>query len=304
MQQHNLTRYAWLAIAAAVITISLKMVAYLLTGSVGLLSDALESVVNLAAGMMALAMLTLAAQPADDDHTYGHSKAEYFASAIEGLLILVAAASIGWTAWGRLLDPQPIEQVGIGLAISIAASLVNLGVAQILMRAGRQHQSITLEADAKHLMTDVWTSGGVVIGILLVSLTGWTILDPLIAIAVAVNIVWSGYQIIRRSVLGLMDTALPREELALVEGVLQRYNNRGFQYHALRSRQAGARRFISLHLLVPNSWTIQQSHDLAEMIEADIRRVLANTTVFTHLEPRDDPASWADIGLDRSDLVA
>jgi cation diffusion facilitator family transporter len=304
MQQHNLTRYAWLAILAAVITIGLKMVAYLLTGSIGLLSDALESVVNLAAGIMALAMLTLAAQPADDDHTYGHSKAEYFASAIEGLLILIAAASIGWAAWGRLLNPQPIEQVGAGLAVSIVASLVNLGVAQILMRAGRQHYSITLEADAKHLMTDVWTSGGVVVGILLVSVTGWTILDPLIAIAVAVNIVWSGYQIIRRSVLGLMDTALPREELALVEAVLRRYHNRGLQYHALRSRQAGVRRFISLHLLVPNSWTIQQGHDLAEMIEADIRRVLANTTVFTHLEPRDDPASWADVDLDRSDLAA
>lgn len=301
MERGSLTRFAWLAIAAAIITIGLKVTAYTLTGSVGLLSDALESLVNLAAAIMALAMLTVAARPPDADHTYGHSKAEYFSSAIEGLLILVAAISIGWTAWSRMMSPQPIEQAGLGLAVSIAASLVNLAVAQILIRAGKRYRSITLEADAHHLMTDVWTSIGVLIGVGLVWLTGWNQLDPIIAMLVAANILWSGVQLVRRSALGLMDTALPEVELALVRKVLDTYTARGVQYHALRSRQAAARRFVSIHLLVPDSWTIQQGHNLAEEIEGAICRTLPHTTVFTHLEPQDDPASWYDIALDRDD---
>ena len=189
----SLTRYAWLSIAAAVVTIALKSGAYLLTGSVGLLSDAIESGVNLVAALMALAMLTVAARPEDDNHTYGHSKAEYFASVVEGILILVAAGSIIWTAAGRLLHPKELEQVGFGLAVSVGASLINLVVAQILLRAGKKNNSITLEADSHHLMTDVWTSVGVVSAIGVVGLTGWLILDPIIAIAVGLNIVWTAY---------------------------------------------------------------------------------------------------------------
>lgn len=299
MERSSLTGYAWLSIAAAVATIALKTIAYLLTGSVGLLSDALESLVNLATAIMALAMLTVAARPADEDHTYGHSKAEYFSSALEGMLILVAAGTIAWAAASRLLAPQPIEQVGLGLAISTAASLINLAVAQILLRAGKRNRSITLEGNARHLMTDVWTSGGVLLGVGLVWLTGRQWLDPAIALIMAANIVWSGVQLVRRSALGLMDTALPEEDLAEVRSVLEAYADRGMQYHALRSRQAGARRFVSLHLLMPDSWTIQQAHRVAEEVEGAICERLIYTTVFTHLEPRDDPASWEDITLDR-----
>lgn len=297
----SLVRFAWLSIAAAVVTIGLKLAAYAFTGSVGLLSDAIESLVNLAAAIMALAMLTIAARPADDEHAYGHSKAEYFSSAVEGGLILVAAVSIGWAAWGRLLSPQPIIQPGLGLAISLAASLVNLVVARILLAAGRRYRSITLEADAEHLLTDVWTSVGVLIGVSLVWLTGWERLDPMVALIVAANIVWSGIKLVQRSVLGLMDTALPKEERAQVRVVLDRFAERGITYHALRTRQAAARRFVSLHLLVPDSWTIRQGHLVAEEVEQAIRKALPYTTVFTHLEPRDDPLSEQDQNLDRGD---
>ena len=298
----SLTRYAWLSIAAAIVTIGLKTVAYQLTDSVGLLSDALESLVNLAAAMMALAMLIVAARPPDADHAYGHGKAEYFASALEGALILAAAASIGVTAWGRLLNPQPLEQAGLGLAISTVASLVNFGVARVLLRASHQHQSITLEADAHHLMTDVWTSGGVLLGVGLVALTGWAVLDPIIALLVAANIVWTGVQLLRRSTSGLMDTALAPEEQVQVLGVLDRFVDlEGVGYHALRTRRAGARRFVSFHVIVPGSWTVQRGHQLLERIEHDIRATMPNTTVFTHLESLDDPASWEDQSLDRDD---
>jgi cation diffusion facilitator family transporter len=302
MQRTSLTRFAWLSIGAAVLTIGLKAAAYWLTGSVGLLSDALESLVNLAAAIMALAMLTLAARPPDEEHAYGHSKAEYFASGVEGALILLAAASIGWTAWGRLLSPQPIEQVGFGLAISVVASLLNFGVARVLLVASRRYHSITLEADAHHLMTDVWTSAGVLLGVGAVSLTGWERLDPIIALLVAANIVWAGVQIIRRSALGLLDTALPQEERAAVQQILDRYVQEGIAHHALRTRQAGARRFVSVHILVPGTWTVQHGHHMLERIEHDIRQALPNATVFTHLEPLEDPIAWEDIHLDRPEV--
>jgi cation diffusion facilitator family transporter len=298
-EQPSLTRFAWLSIAVAVLTIGLKGAAYWLTGSVGLLSDALESLVNLVAAIMALAMLWLAAQPADEEHAYGHSKAEYFSSGVEGALILLAAASIGWTAWGRLLDPQPIEQVGLGLAVSIAASILNFIVARILLGAGRRYHSITLEADARHLMADVWTSAGVLIGISAVVLTGWERLDPIIALVVAANIIWTGVQLVRRSALGLLDTALPEEELSAIRQVLDRYSQPPVQFHALRTRQAGVRRFVSMHVLVPGSWTVHQGHMLLEQIERDIRAALPPVTVFTHLESLDDPSSWQDTTLDR-----
>jgi cation diffusion facilitator family transporter len=297
----SLTRFAWLSIAAAIATIALKASAYLLTGSVGLLSDALESIVNLVGALMALAMLTIAARPADEEHDFGHSKAEYFSSGVEGTLILLAAASIIVTAIPRLIAPKPLEQVGLGLGVSVVASLVNLFVAQVLLRAGRQHHSITLEADARHLMTDVWTSAGVLAGVGAVALTGWIRLDPIVACLVAVNIVWSGVSIVRKSVLGLMDTALPIEDQKKLQKALEPYTQRGVQFHALRTRESAARKFVSLHVLVPGLWTVQRSHRLLESIEADIRHALPSVTVFTHLEPLNDSASWEDTSLDRTE---
>jgi cation diffusion facilitator family transporter len=297
-----LTRFAWLSIGAAVITIALKTIAYLLTGSVGLLSDALESLVNLVGASMALAMLTIAARPADEDHTYGHSKAEYFSSGVEGTLILIAAISIVITAIPRLIIPRPLEQVGLGLGVSVAASLVNLTVALILLKAAKRYNSITLEADAQHLMTDVWTSVGVLAGVGLVALTDWERLDPIVAFLVAANIIWSGVRIVRMSALGLMDTALPIKEQALLKGILEKYTQSGVEYHALRSRESGSRQFVSFHVLVPGKWTVQRGHRLLESIEADIRHAMPSVTVFTHLESLNDPASWDDTDLDRPEI--
>ena len=297
----SLTRFAWLSVAAAVATIGLKAVAFALTGSVGLLSDALESGVNLVGALMALTMLTIAARPPDESHAYGHSKAEYFSSGVEGTLILVAAGSIAVTAIQRLLNPQPLEQVGIGLVVSGVASLINLGVALVLLRAARQNDSITLEANARHLMTDVWTSAGVVAGVALVAVTGWLRLDPIVALVVAVNIVWSSFHILRDSIKGLMDAALPTAEQAAIQEVLEPYRSQGIQFHALRTRQSGARRFVSVHVLAPGGWSIQRGHELVESIESQIRANLANVTVFTHLEPLEDPVSWEDASLDRVD---
>jgi cation diffusion facilitator family transporter len=285
--------------AAAAFTIILKAIAYFLTGSVGLLSDALESFVNLAGALMALAMLTIAARPADEDHAYGHSKAEYFSSGVEGTLILVAAASIAFAAIQRFITPQPLEQVGLGVGVSVVASLVNLGVALVLRRAGKQYQSITLEANAHHLLTDVWTSVGVLLGVAAVALTGWQRLDPIVALLVAANIIWAGIRIVRQSVLGLMDTSLPPDELQQIEAAFAPYLARGLEFHALRTRQSGARRFVSFHVLVPGHWTVQEGHEILEQIEADVRQTLPHVTVFTHLESLNDPASWEDISLDR-----
>jgi cation diffusion facilitator family transporter len=295
----SLTRYAWISIGAAVATIGLKTAAYLLTGSVGLFSDAVESLVNLVGAVMALSMLTVASRPADEDHSYGHSKAEYFSSGVEGTLILVAALSIGVAAVRRLLAPQPLEQIGVGIAVSVAASAVNLVVALVLARAGRRHHSITLEANAQHLLTDVWTSAGVIVGVTAVGATGWLPLDPLVALFVAANILWTATRIVRRSILGLMDTALPAEELAAVKAALDSHLEDGIEYHALRTRQSGARRFVSFHVLVPGVWTVHRGHNLLENIEARIRAVVPNVTVFTHLESLDDPTSWDDQHLDR-----
>jgi cation diffusion facilitator family transporter len=299
----SLKRYAWLSIAAALTTILLKGWAWWLTGSVGLLSDALESFVNLAGAMMALAMLSLAAMPEDENHQHGHGKAEYFSSAFEGFLILIAAASIGYAAIERLLNPRPIEAVGIGLAVSVVASIINLATSRILMDVGRKYKSITLEADAHHLMTDVWTSAGVIVGVGLVWLTGWLWLDPVIALGVALNIVWTGWQLLNRSAAGLMDVSIPEEEIKAIESVLDSYRQQGLEFHALRTRQAGTRAFISLHLLVPGAWSVQRGHDWSERIEADIRLAVPNTHITTHLEPIEDPVSLADQGLDRQDFA-
>lgn len=296
----SLTKFAWLSIAAAVATIALKTGAYFLTSSVGLLSDAIESLVNLAGAIMALVMLTIAARPADEEHVYGHSKAEYFASVTEGILILGAAISIIITAVQRLIDPRPLEQLGIGLAVSVAASVINFVVSRILLNAGRTRHSISLEADAHHLMTDVWTSVGVIGGVALAGFTGWSILDPLVAIAVALNIVWTGFQLVRRSVSGLMDEALPRNEQKLIQDVMEKYRKESVDFHALRTRQAAARRFISVHVLVPGDTTVHDAHHIVENFENDIRAALGEAvTVFTHLEPAEDHLSMEDINLDR-----
>lgn len=280
-------------------TIALKTVAWRLTGSVGLLSDALESLVNLVAAILTLLILGVAAKPPDDQHAFGHGKAEYFSSGAEGALILLAAAGIGWAAVGRLRAPQPLEGLGPGVAVSIAASLVNLAVGRILLAAGRRHHSIALEADARHLMTDVWTSAGVLAAIGLVALTGWNVLDPIIALAVALQIVWTGVQLLRRSAHGLLDTALAPEELEAIEEVLRRHAGPEVQFHAVRTRQAGARRFISMHVLVPGEWSVRRGHDLLERIEAEVGQAVPRATVATHLEALEDPASWEDQELDR-----
>lgn len=293
--------YTWLSIGAALVTMAIKYIAYQMTGSVGLLSDAVESVVNLIAALVALWALWLAERPADEDHHYGHTKAEYFSSGVEGALILVAAASIAAAAWPRLLHPQPLEQIGAGLVVSAAASVINGGVAAILWRAGKARRSVTLTADARHLITDVWTTVGVIVALGLVSLTGWYILDPVIALAVAANVLWTGVRLIRESGLGLLDTAIPAEDRATIAQALEPWRGQGIEFHALRTRTSGSRRFVSLHVLAPGAWTVQQGHDLCEDIERTLRQALPETTVFTHLEPREDPTAWADQGLDREE---
>lgn len=295
-----LPRFAWLSALAAVVTILLKAAAWWFTGSVGLLSDAMESFVNLAGAILALAMLTVASRPADDDHPYGHGKAEYFSSGVEGTLILIAAFGIAVAAVQRLLDPRPLEQVGVGLVVSLAAALVNLVVALVLMRAAKRYHSISLEANAHHLLTDVWTTVWVLAGVVGVALTHRYWIDPVVALLVAANIVWTASSIIRRSILGLMDTALSREEQRSLHAALAPHIVEPVQVHALRSRQAGARRFISMHVLVPGDWTVHRGHQLLEAIEADIRAVIPNASVMTHLESLDDPASWDDVALDRA----
>jgi cation diffusion facilitator family transporter len=277
----------------------LKGGAFLLTGSVGLLSDALESVVNLIAAVVALYALAVAARPPDESHAYGHGKAEYFSSGFEGALILVAAVSIGWTAVQRLLDPAPITDAWLGIAISIVASVVNFAAARVIAQAGQRYDSITLEADAKHLMTDVWTSIGVAGGVGAAAATGWTRLDPIIALLVAANVIRAGLDLLRRSLLGLLDTALPEQSRMEIMKILDDHRAGGVEYHALRTRQAGARRFVSFHILVPGEWSVQRGHDLLEEIEEQIRDRVPNSTIFTHLEPLEDPVSFADTNLER-----
>ena len=301
---HRLYRLLWLSIAAAVATISLKTLAWLLTGSVGLLSDAAESVVNLVAAIVALAVLRVAVKPADEEHAYGHAKAEYFSAGIEGALIFVAAVTIAVTAIDRLVHPQALEDVGLGLAISVGASAINLVVGLLLVRTGREHRSITLEADGKHLLTDVWTSAGVLVGVAAVALTDWERLDAIVALVVAANIVFTGTTLLRRSAAGLMDRALPAEQQHEIQQTLASFDARGIRFHALRTRQAGQRAFVSLHILVPGAWTVQRGHDTAEEVEAALRERLPYATIFTHVEPLEDPRSFDDTTLDRASMAS
>ena len=296
----QLERYAWLSVAAAVATIGLKTVAWWLTDSVGLLSDALESLVNLAAALLALSMLRLAASPPDENYPYGFSKAEYFSAGIEGALIVLAAAGIVWAALPRLIAPRALEMPFSGLTLTIAASAINFAVGAALLRAGREHHSITLEADGRHLMTDVWTSAAVIAGVALVYVTGWLRLDPLIALAVSLHILWTGFGLVGRSVRGLLDPAISAQDQGEVNKLIAEYSRRyGVSFHALRTRQAGARRFVSFHLLVPDAWTVAQAHQLSEEIEARMRAMVPNAAIFTHIEPISDPASYDDQELDR-----
>ncbi|MDP9399611.1 MAG: cation diffusion facilitator family transporter [Actinomycetota bacterium] len=303
-RDRRLARLVWLSIAAAVVTIALKTGAWALTGSVGLLSDAAESVVNLVAAIFALVAVQWAARPPDEDHAYGHEKADFLSAGVEGALILLAAVTIGTSAVDRLLNPAPIDNVGVGLAVSAVASLVNLAVARVLIRAGRDERSLILQADGHHLMADVWTSVGVVLGVAGVALTGWDPLDPLIALVVAANIVRTGVGLVRGSTGGLMDRALTDAELAPIQTVLRGHAGPEVQFHALRTRRAGSRAFVSVHVLVPGTWPVQRGHDLVERVEGDLRAALGHATIFTHLEPLEDPASFADTDLDRRDAVS
>lgn len=298
----SLTRYAWLAIAAALTTMGMKALAAVLTGSVGLLSDALESGVNLVAAGVALAVLKAIGKAPDDEFTYGRAKAEYLSAGVEGTMIVLAAIAIAVVAVDRLIHPADVQKIGIGLVVSLAAGLVNLVVATIMLRAGRQHDSITLEADGKHLMTDVWTSVGVLVGVILVGITGWRVLDPLVAIAVAVNIVVSGFRLVRRSVRGLLDASLPGPQRLALEAVLERHRAMDVEFHAVRTRQAGRRSFASFHVLVPGDRTVASAHHLVEAIEDELRAAIPRLTVNAHIEPLEDPRSYADEGLDRKQV--
>lgn len=298
----DLTQFALLSIGAALLTIVLKGLAYWLTGSVGLLSDALESVVNLVTALFAWFVLRLAAQPPDEEHAYGHSKVEYFSSGVEGTLILIAALTIAVSAVERLWHPRPIAMPDVGLYLSTGASLINGLVAWALLRAGTRYRSITLEANARHLFTDVISSIGVILGVALAVLTGWVWLDAVVALVVAGQISFAGIQLIYRSITGLMDTTLPASELVQIEQILQNYQtDQAIQYHALRTRQAGRQRFASVHIQLPGAWTIQRGHSLVEQIEREIRRVLAPISILIHLEPIEDPRSWEDIPLNRDE---
>ena len=292
--RENLSRFAWLSIVAALVTIALKTGAWWMTGSVGLLSDAAESVVNLVAAIVALIALRVAARPADDSHHYGHTKAEYFSAAVEGQMIFIAAVFIIYSAVDRLMHPQPLENVGVGLAVSIVASVVNGAVAFVLIRAGRQHRSLTLTADGKHLLTDVWTSVGVVAGVLLVAVTGLTVLDPIVALLVGANIIVTGWKLLWESGSGLMDAALPTEESRALADVLAQHTTSEVHFHGLRTRTSGHHGYADVHVLVPGDWSVQRSHDLIEEIEHAVSQACPDVTLVAHVEPSEDPRSYDD----------
>ncbi|MFD5869028.1 cation diffusion facilitator family transporter [Corynebacterium sp. NPDC060344] len=295
----DLSRFAWLSVAAAIITIVMKVAGYLITGSVGLLSDAAESLVNLVAAVVALVVLKVIAKPADSDHEFGHSKAEYFSAGLEGAMILVASGFIIAASIGRMLDPQPIEKVGVGLLLAVGASVVNLVVALILLKAGRDHKSITLTADGKHLMTDVWTSGGVVLGVLLVWLTQWWWLDPVIALLVALNILFTGYKLLMEAGGGLMDKAMDAPDRADVDRILESHRDpaRNIDVHEVRTRVSGRQEFIEFHLLVPGKWSVEHGHDILHAMEDDLRDRFPGVHIASHLEPIEDERAYDDVDL-------
>lgn len=289
----------YLAITAAIVTLFLKGASSWVTGSVGLFSDAMESLVNLFASLTALFGVWYAARPIDADHTYGHEKIEYFVSGLEGVLVLVAAFGIGWVAVARFLTPHEIRELGLGAGLSLIAAAINGSVAMVLLHAARRHHSIVLEADGKHLLSDVYTSVVVVAGLVLASWTGLTWLDPLLALIVAVHVSVMAVGLVRRSFDGLMDHALPESDQHLVRITLERFMSPGLHFHAVRTRQAGARRFVDFHLLVPGAWSVGKAHDLTEAVEQALRDALPRIEVTVHIEPIEEQASWRD-----SDLLA
>jgi cation diffusion facilitator family transporter len=284
MDRHH---FAWLSIATAIATIALKTVAWWITGSVGLLSDAMESLVNLAGATFALWMILITREPADDNHPFGHGKAEYFSSGFEGILIFVAAMAIIVTAAQRLVSPQPLEALGLGLGLSVLSTAINFVVSVTLKRAGNRLNSVALTADAKHLMTDVWTSVGVLAGLGLVALTGWIRLDPLVAIAVGLHILGEGYRLVRGSIDGMMDTALGEDSVARIRTMLDGFAGRGVSYKNLKTRRAGVESFIQVDVLVPRQWTVGEGHDVLDEIEARLAVIIPDAAIVTHLEPRD-----------------
>lgn len=293
----DLSRFALLSIAAAIVTIGLKVAAWRLTGSVGLLSDAAESLVNLAAAIVALIALKIAVKPPDDNHPFGHSKAEYFSAAVEGIMIFVAAAVIVAQALDRFINPVPLENVGIGLLISFVAALINGAVALVLLNKGNQYRSSALVADGKHLMTDLITSVGVLIGVGLVVVTDQPRLDPVVALLVGVNILWTGFKLIRSSVNGLMDVALPPEVNDEIDDVLDEFRTGEIDFHAIRTRESGNMRFMECHVLVPGDWTVRQGHDFTEDVIDALVEKFPDLRVSAHLEPFGDPRSYEDQAL-------
>jgi len=294
----NLTKYAWLSIAAAIVTITMKTVAWRVTGSVGLLSDAAESIVNLAAAMLALLMLSIAAKPPDENHHFGHDKAEYFSAAVEGVLIFIAAVLIIFSAVERLLHPRELDSVSVGVVISVLAAVVNGVVGMILIRAGRKYRSPTLVADGKHLWTDVVTSAGVVVAIILVLLTGWVLLDPIVALIVGANIIITGVRLIRGSTQGLMDITLPEEENTAIANILAGFTSDDVRFHGLRTRLSGSQRFAVVDMLVPGAWTVRRSHDLIEEVQASLEQAFPGIQIQIHLEPIEDPRAYGDFEVE------
>ena len=294
----SLKKFAWLSVATAIVTIALKVVAWWVTGSVGLLADAAESVVNLVAAVVALVAITVAERPADDDHQYGHSKAEYFSAVVEGAMIFVAASFILYTGVERLINPVPLGSLGVGLGISVVAAVINGVVGTLLVRAGARHRSPTLKADGRHLLTDVVTSAGVVIGVALVWITGWEVLDPIVAVAVGLNILFIGYRLVHESGMGLMDATLPEEDNRAIEAVLDRHRQPGrVDFHELRTRESGKWRFVEFHALVPGDWSVDRGHDLVEKVEQEIHAALPHSHITTHLEPIEDERAYNDVHL-------
>jgi cation diffusion facilitator family transporter len=294
IQKKSLAPIMWFSIIASILTIIIKSAAYFTTGSVGFMSDAMESFINLIAGIVAFISLTIAARPADKKHPFGHDKAEYFSSLTEGVLITLAAVGIAYTAINRIYNPQPLEELNIGMALSIFATLINLATARLLLYFARKHNSITIEADAHHLMTDVWTTVGIVGGIILVKFTNWQILDPIMAIVVAISILYTGAKLIIRSTDGLMDQKLSEIDLKIIMEILENHKSTGLDYHALYTRQASSKRFINFHLLFPGDFTIHQAHEVTKIIENEILEKIPNSNIFIHLEPLNDPDAYDD----------
>jgi cation diffusion facilitator family transporter len=297
MTQSHLKYPIILSIAAALATFVLKGTAYYLTGSVGLLTETVESSVNLLAAATALFSLWYASKPVDPSHTYGHEKIEYFSSGLEAVLILIAAGGMAWYAVRRLLAPVPLEALDRGVLIALVATAINFGVARLLLHVGRREDSIVLEADGRHLVTDVLTSLGVIAGLVLVRLTNFLWLDPVMALLVAANIAWTGFGLLRRSFDGLMDHALPEEEQAAVRAAIQSRLGPGMDFHALRTRRAGSRRFVDFHLLVPGVLSVRRAHEATALVEERVREALPGAEVTVHIEPIEDRAAWEDSEL-------